>query len=294
MIENLLKALGPAAVVALILLAAAWRPWSRAAAPHGHWGTALALSLGYIATDLALRFLPVNELSDLFPAGTTRWAPHAVLAAAIVTLPPLILRSPKPTVLALLLAPVAAASVLAWRLTLTRPPGINIAQLAVSAAALGSLVALAHTVAAHRVRDLRLPAAAIVAWTALAVALVQSKTLAVGQAVGSVAVVLTLLTIVSALRPTLGVMRGSGLALGGIAAAIFMIWQVAPPAEARPTLPARGLIALTLLLPALLCAAPAFRRLRPLPAAIVGCALTAAAGAAAIWRTAEGFDFSGL
>src|SRR4051812_13870775 len=80
-VQTVVLSLLPPLGIALVILLAAWRPWSKAP-PPAMWGTAgsaLALALGFAVTEsLVLHSWPG------FPAREAhRWLPYAGLAAAI-------------------------------------------------------------------------------------------------------------------------------------------------------------------------------------------------------------------
>ncbi len=81
MIQQALLGIVPPALIALVLLIAAWRPWSKTPPPArwGAAGSALALAVAYFVTERLL----VGNFSSLPPIERYRWLPYIGFAAAV-------------------------------------------------------------------------------------------------------------------------------------------------------------------------------------------------------------------
>jgi hypothetical protein len=80
MLDQLLRAILPTAILSALLLAIAWRPWRTYEGARGWWGSALALALGYAAADAAMS----RGWPGLPPHEPSRWMTYIALAAGLV------------------------------------------------------------------------------------------------------------------------------------------------------------------------------------------------------------------
>jgi hypothetical protein len=273
------------ALITLAFVAAAWRPWKRAGVPTGGWGSALGVSLGYIAADILIR-----GWHGLLPPGGGLLHPHIALATALIAAPLTFSRKlwawlPTMSVLSL------ASSAAILRAAINADARAAIPYVAI-AGAVGLALWLCIFLAARRSTGARVPLMLWAAAAGSALILLQSGNLALAQMSGALAACMGVFILLGWLRPQIPAVLGAT----PVFAMVMLGLLIAGRGFAEPwknTDRALILAAAAIASPALTLLPP-LHRLKPWAGTLVGVLCTAAISAAGLYLTTDGFDFSGF
>src|SRR5262245_36968659 len=199
-----LLAVLPAAAVAVLLLLAAWRPWSRVRAVNGWWGSALALGL---AIPIADRMVWQNW-PGLWPTEEHRRLPMiALLATAFGLLHPLWRGRPWR---GYAVAGLAAICLVPLRTNIFTPPLLlgDLLLFGCYVGATAMLVSESDPIATHT-RGPRLPLVYLTAGAGAALVTIQSHAASVGFTAASVAAVMGVFAILAFWRPNLDLLAAA-------------------------------------------------------------------------------------
>jgi hypothetical protein len=281
MIQQALLGIVPPALIALVLLIAAWRPWSKEPPPArwGAAGSALALAVAYFVTERVL----VGNWSALPPLERYRWLPYlgfAAAAGAIAFPRHGSLRWGIHDVIAL-----GAFVLLSWRL-------LNASQG--SAFNAGVWILLSVFIASSIRSDaegvapcgVRVPLTWWVACAGTAVVFLQSSEVAYAQLMGAMAAVMGAFVVIGAWRREFEIVRGMSLVFAVLFVGLVLVSTGMRVQSAVLVLLAASTPALGM--------APFTQKLRPWMTTVLGMVLAAVLCVGAVWFSPQGFNFSSI
>jgi hypothetical protein len=273
-IKTALLGIVPPVVIALVVLLAAWRPWSKRAVPArwGATGSALALALAYAITETL-----VAGHWPGFPASERhRWLPYVGLAAAAGSI-----------------ASQFVSWGLAWLVTVAAFVFLRWSQISSKDLFLsGALWAvLASGISGGMIGDTsrigrcgpRFALTWMVAAIGASVAFVQASEAFFAQMAGVLAAVMGVFAVVAFWRPKLELMPG--------VAPVFAALYLGLALVIGTTVESKGLVMLAGLSPAF-AGTPIAARLPPWLTTVLCMLIAAALGVAAVWQSPNGFNFS--
>lgn len=276
-IQTPLLAVLPAAAVALILLAIAWRPWKPTG--RGWWGSALTLGLAYPLAD----YLIFRNIPGFPPAEEHRWLPYIALAGAAFGLAEPLWRGRDWRGYAFAGLAAACIAPLLW-VDLSRRGTLPFALLWLAVwTAVCSMLWTELLIESRRPAAARLPLILTLAATGAAAVTLQSYSASLGFAAGSIAAVAAVFFLLSLIRPAIPALPAATPAFALLLVGV-LVAHASTPVEAKVLTAFSGATA------GLASRGP-FRRLPGWLGTLLAVAITVALIAAALYFTPGRYQF---